>query len=45
MEEALHSNGERTPHYQAQGKFGKRNSKTTNSNYLGILELRLNDQT
>ena len=37
MEEALYSNGERTPCYQAQGKFGKR--RITNISYLGILEL------
>ena len=39
MEEALYSNGERTPCYQAQGKFGKRSNKITNISYLGILEL------
>jgi hypothetical protein len=37
MEEALYSNGERTPCYQAQGKFGKR--RIPNISYLGILEL------
>lgn len=37
MEEALYSNGERTPCYQAQGKFGKR--RITNISYSGILEL------
>ena len=39
MEEALYSNGERTPCYQAQGKFGKRSNRITNISYLGILEL------
>lgn len=45
MEETLYSNGERTPCYQAQGKFGERSNKITNIHYLGILELRLNDQS
>ena len=39
MEEALYSNGERTPCYQAQGKFQKRSNRITNISYLGILEL------
>ena len=36
MEEALYSNGERTPCYQAQGEFQKRSNRITNISYLGI---------